>query len=30
VCSGHLQLSNAQKAIATDWVAFGQQLGVAP
>lgn len=30
VCSGHLQLQNAQKAIATDWVAFGHQLGALP
>jgi hypothetical protein len=29
VCTGQLTLAAAQQAIATDWIAFGQQLGVA-
>jgi hypothetical protein len=29
VCAGQLTLAAAQRAIATDWIAFGQQLGVA-
>lgn len=28
VCDGNMTLAAAQKAIATDWIAFGQQLGV--
>ena len=28
VCSGRMTLAAAQQAIATDWIAFGQQLGV--
>jgi hypothetical protein len=26
VCSGHLSLAAAQRAIATNWIAFGQEL----
>jgi hypothetical protein len=28
VCDGQMSLAQAQKAIASDWVAFGRQLGV--
>jgi hypothetical protein len=28
VCDGQLSLAAAQRAIASNWVAFGQQLGV--
>jgi hypothetical protein len=28
VCEGRMPLADAQRAIATDWVAFGRQLGV--
>jgi hypothetical protein len=30
VCGGRITLSSAQKAIATDWIAFGHQLGAIP
>jgi hypothetical protein len=29
VCSGQMQLADAQHAIATDWISFGRQLGPA-
>jgi hypothetical protein len=30
VCDGHITLTAAQQSIATNWFAFGQQLGVTP
>jgi hypothetical protein len=30
VCDGRISLAAAQQAIATNWIAFGQQLGVTP
>lgn len=30
VCDEHMTLAAAQEAIAADWIAFGQQLGVTP
>jgi hypothetical protein len=30
VCDGQMRLTTAQQAIATNWIAFGQQLGVTP
>jgi hypothetical protein len=30
VCDGRMTLASAQQAIASNWIAFGQQLGVTP
>lgn len=29
VCTGRMQLEDAQRSIAGDWIAFGRQLGAA-